>query len=143
MVSEINAAFGDAPNVPTFFCPAEQLRVARCDRKGSDASQQAPKLVISVEQMLVCQDKDKNFSLRARYLEAQSETIKETAPIPATPTRLKDSSVSYATNVGLNLVLSADRQQAVIQQCKTLNSQGQARAKDALPDCQDSLAICK
>lgn len=141
IISDAVAHAAEPPAAPTFFCPAQQLRVARCERINNKDSDAAPTFVI--EQMLVCQDKDKNFSLQARYLD-ESSSIKETAPIPATGTLLKDSSVYYTTNTGLNLVLSANRESAVIQQCLQVNVNADLKKNQKAGfACEEHLAVCK
>ncbi len=124
----------------TLLCPSQQLRVARCERveKGTGEAD------FVIEQMLICQDKEKNFSLQARYLDYTTNSLKETAPIPATGTKLKDSSVYYTTPTGLNLVLSANREQAVIQQCLLVNFEADLRANEpAGSGCLERVAVCK
>jgi hypothetical protein len=121
------------------LCPTDELRVARCEaiERSSD-----PDAKVAMEQMLVCQrTNDHQFSLRVRYTDLAADKLKETEPMPAKAERQADSTVEYKTELGFSLVLSADRQQAVIRHCVP---KGPERGKTPnFSGCRNVMAACK
>ena len=118
-------------------CPPDELRVARCENVEAPKDPMPP---LRIEQMLVCQNAKRDFSLRVRYFEKNAKDLVETPPIPATADPKRDSSVEYYTTLGFGMILSASREQAVLRHCIPVPpSQG----KPASFDCVESHAICK
>ncbi len=118
-------------------CPPDELRVARCENVEAPKGPVPP---FRLDQMLVCQNSKREFSLRVRYLEKNAQELKETPPMPAQADRQHDSSVAYSTLFGFSMILSASREQAVLRHCvPTPPSAG----KPAGFDCQENRAICK